>query len=286
MPIVGRAPVRWLSSACLQAETRLLRFRQLLCRWHTAWCGASRLSHPSRIVAIRRWIPGSTGTRPRDLESVCSPRGQATTKSRRGRTGPRKSHQTHIRILRVVPPLAQRGGADTAASNVPQVASSPHSPSHGSVHAHSKIRPPLRDYREWQRPGADLGRARTQASRERRRRRSRLDAVVFHGAYETPAADDQQARSVRLSLLGKVAVSAHRFDQPLAPGWTTSSSTAATRTRLHRALESMDGSGEALAAPLSRMQERQDLRFGAARRVDFVQAERLTSERGDACLRA
>jgi hypothetical protein len=40
----------------------------------------------------------------------------------------------------------------------------------------------------------------------------------------------------------------------------------------------MEGSSKALAAPLPRMQERQDLRFGAASRVDFVRGD---SETGD-----
>ena len=44
----------------------------------------------------------------------------------------------------------------------------------------------------------------------------RPDAVVSANAYETPAGDDQQARTVRLPLLGKGAVSAHPFEHPLA----------------------------------------------------------------------
>jgi hypothetical protein len=44
----------------------------------------------------------------------------------------------------------------------------------------------------------------------------RLKAVVCADAGEKPAGDDEQARRVRLPLLGKGAVVAHRFDQPLA----------------------------------------------------------------------
>jgi len=46
--------------------------------------------------------------------------------------------------------------------------------------------------------------------------RSGLDAVVGSEAYETTAADEEQARTVGLLLLGKGAVLAHGFDRPLA----------------------------------------------------------------------
>ena len=44
----------------------------------------------------------------------------------------------------------------------------------------------------------------------------------------------------------------------------------------------MEGSSKALAAPLPRMQQRQDLRFGAARRVDFVRTRQAPRCAGDA----
>ena len=49
------------------SPARLVRFRQLPCRWHAAWRGASRLSDPAHIAAIGPWIPGPTGTHRRDL---------------------------------------------------------------------------------------------------------------------------------------------------------------------------------------------------------------------------
>jgi hypothetical protein len=49
-----------------------------------------------------------------------------------------------------------------------------------------------------------------------RDRRFLLDAVLLADASTTPAQDDQQARGVRLLLLGKGVVSAHRIERPFA----------------------------------------------------------------------
>jgi hypothetical protein len=42
------------------------------------------------------------------------------------------------------------------------------------------------------------------------------DAVVSGDIGEMPATDDQRARKVKLLLLGKGVVSAHRIERPLA----------------------------------------------------------------------
>ena len=44
----------------------------------------------------------------------------------------------------------------------------------------------------------------------------------------------------------------------------------------------MEGSSKARAAPLPRMQERRDLRFGAASRVDFVRGDSETVDQASA----
>jgi hypothetical protein len=50
------------------------------------------------------------------------------------------------------------------------------------------------------------------------RRRSRGKAKASQPASITPAADDEEERRAGLLLLGKGAVSAHRFDRPRAAG--------------------------------------------------------------------
>jgi hypothetical protein len=45
-----------------------------------------------------------------------------------------------------------------------------------------------------------------------------LEASVYRDAGETPAQDDEEERRVGLLLLGKGAVSAHRFDWPRVAG--------------------------------------------------------------------
>ena len=51
-------------------------------------------------------------------------------------------------------------------------------------------------------------------------RRSPWDGVGWPGASQPPATqlDDEQARELRLPLLGKGAVFAHQFERPLTAG--------------------------------------------------------------------
>jgi hypothetical protein len=120
-------------------------------------------------------------------------------------------HVAEIRRLSVVAPVSMPGQGHRSTTCVSWRVVGVHRPGSESRSTNANLRLRVRSPR---RAAASVrGSSGPRASPDSR---SRLDASVSADVRETPAADDDQEHRVRLLLLGKGAVFAHRLERSLA----------------------------------------------------------------------